>query len=156
MNPSGLCPLTVKRNKCSRKFQIKLHTISETRKSGVIKIIEKRCSSSSSSYSNEPNFPRPLTFTQEAINQMDTACDVEEKMLWLENCCDPWQTVELYWELTSKSRISLLATQNISIAQYPSPYKALKEDLSGGIDFVSRNKNALCVCVCGIVAPMYE
>lgn len=110
-------------------------------KSGIIKVKEKRCCSSSSNYSNEPNSPRPSTSAQEAVTQLEDCNegDIEEKILWLENNCNPWQTVELYWQLTTKNRLNLLASNKISIAEYFSKYKALK--LSGGIYLVNTYNN---------------
>lgn len=105
-------------------------------KTGIIKNVERRCSSNSSN-SNEQNSPRPSTSAQEAISHLEgsKSDDISEKLLWLQNNCDPWQTVESYWELTTKERLNDLASKNMTISNYFTKYKAV--NLSGGIYLVS-------------------
>lgn len=104
-------------------------------KSGIIKNVERRCSSSSS---NEPNSPRPSTSSaQEAIShlQSNTRSDIAEKLLWLQNNCDPWQMVESYWEITTKERLNDLASNNMTISDFFMKYKPVNRP--GGIYLVS-------------------
>ncbi|XP_022832216.1 uncharacterized protein LOC111360505 isoform X1 [Spodoptera litura] len=101
-------------------------------KSGIIKSFERRCSSSSSN-SNEQYSPRPSTSAQEAISHLEgsKSVNISEKLLWLQNNCDPWQMVESYWEVTTKERLNDLASKNMTISNYFTKYKAI--NLSGGI-----------------------
>lgn len=107
-------------------------------KSGVIKNVGRRCSSSSS---NEPSSPRPGTSAQEAISNLEnsTSSDIAEKLLWLQNNCDPWQTVESYWELTTKERLDDLASNNMSISNFFTKFKPV--NLPGGI-YLVRSKTS--------------
>ncbi|XP_047986882.1 uncharacterized protein LOC125233141 isoform X2 [Leguminivora glycinivorella] len=57
--------------------------------------------------------------------------DINEKLLWLKNCCDPWETVEDYWTITAKTRLTRLQSNEYTIQQYFSEFKPLNQP--GGI-----------------------
>ncbi|XP_053607240.1 uncharacterized protein LOC128673433 isoform X3 [Plodia interpunctella] len=109
-------------------------------KSGII--VSEKHHSASPSTSSASNSPRPSTCTQEAIDLLETKDeDLEEKVLWLKNCMDPWSTVELYWEATAKYRLSLLTQSGISIDKYFQEFKALNQQ--GGLHLLLKDFNIL-------------
>ncbi|KAL4718748.1 hypothetical protein ACJJTC_001599 [Scirpophaga incertulas] len=98
-------------------------------KTGIIKTKERLSSSVSSNESGSPH-PGTSSSVQEAELLQDNE-EISEKLLWLKNCCDPWEIVEKYWAITTKSRLRLLQSQNLTIQQYFSDFKALNQP--GGI-----------------------
>lgn len=102
-------------------------------KSGVIKRKEKSCSSSHSG--SDSLSPRPSTSVQAAVEQLaaDDENEIKDKLLWLKNCCTPWETVENNWSITTKARFNLLQSE-LTIQQYYADFKALNQP--GGIFLV--------------------
>ncbi|KAL4719140.1 hypothetical protein ACJJTC_006172 [Scirpophaga incertulas] len=100
-------------------------------KSGVIVDYSKRRLSSATS--SEAGSPRPSCSTiLEAVDQLeDTHSEnIDDKLLWLNNCCDPWSRVEEYWNCTTKQRLTQLTT-DITVEEYINKFKALSQP--GGI-----------------------
>lgn len=103
-------------------------------KSGIVKVKEKCCSTTLPS---KHDSPRPSTSVQEALHQLQDRpeSDINEKILWLKNCCDSWEMVEKYWTITTKYRLNLLQSKDLTIQQYYDEFKALNQQ--GGIFLVS-------------------
>lgn len=51
--------------------------------------------------------------------------DADDILLWLKNSSEPWTAVEKKWEETTETR--LIASKELSIAQYFDEYAALKK-----------------------------
>lgn len=104
-------------------------------KSGVIAESSKRGPASTSGAGLPcPNFSSSV---QDAIDQLNECTeDVDEKLLWLKNCCDPWVTVELYWEVTAKKRLSDLTSSEITVEDYLREFKPLNQP--GGVFLVCK------------------
>lgn len=86
----------------------------------------KRKSSSSSSYSNPPS-PYSASRIEDAAKSLPepTSEETEENLTWLKNSCDPWMTVELYWDQTRKARLQKYTESNMQIADYFNEFRAL-------------------------------
>lgn len=86
----------------------------------------KRKSSNSSCYSNPPS-PYSASRIEDATKSLPepTIEETEENLLWLRNSCDPWMTVELYWDQTRKARLQKYAETNMQIADYFNEFRAL-------------------------------
>lgn len=105
-------------------------------KTGLI-TARKRSASTNSPYCSTPGSPHSIL--EEATNKLpelteDIEDTTETYMLWLKNACDPWHTVELYWEDTRKARLKKFADSQMSIADYFREFKALGQP--GGLHLV--------------------
>ena len=104
-------------------------------------LINTRKRSRSSSRSSTPSR------IGEAVTQFDDpsedSAEIEEKLLWLQNSVDPWQTVEAYWTSTAKERFKKLSDEKYTIAQYFNEYKALGQQ--GGLYLVCSYILFLCI-----------
>lgn len=107
----------------------------EFAKSGLINT-RKRRSLSNPSYSASAYPSSQSSRLDEAVQKLPDEADenIGEYMLWLKNTCDPWMTVQLYWDLTRKVRLQKYADVGMSIADYFNDYRALGQ--SGGLYLV--------------------
>lgn len=102
----------------------------EYSKSGLI-VPRKRKASTSSSCSN-PGSPLPSqsSIVEEALKSLPDPSEeavkaLNESFKWLKNSCDPWLTVEFYWEQTRKARLRKFSESAMTIADYFSEFRAL-------------------------------
>ncbi|KAF5302188.1 hypothetical protein FQR65_LT19117 [Abscondita terminalis] len=101
----------------------------EFAKSGLI-TSRKRSRSTSSSCCSESGSSRfRFLRVEEATNKLpaepSTEADVDDYLLWLKNACDPWITVQSYWEQTRKARFQKFIGSGMSIADYFNEFRAL-------------------------------
>ncbi|GBP66726.1 Adult enhancer factor 1 [Eumeta japonica] len=83
----------------------------EYRKSGLI---SRRSSSSST----------PHLLLRKSLFEFEDSSDL---LQWLENCTDPWDTVESHWIRTAGTRLKLVKNTNAPASVYINKYPALKK-----------------------------
>lgn len=109
---------------------------------GLITTRKRNYSSSTSCNSNPPS-PSPSTSrVEEAIKSLpspttEAAENTEDNLKWLRNSCDPWMTVQLYWEQTRKARFQKYSESDMKIADYFNEFRALGQ--AGGQHLVCIN-----------------
>jgi len=98
----------------------------EYRKSGLINSSRRSSTSSESSFNSIPLPEGLLQTTEEEGNYIESV--VEENLNWLRNSSDPWDLVEINWNLTSSFRLKRLMSQcGPSIAEYMTEFPCLKK-----------------------------
>ncbi|KAF0711040.1 Uncharacterized protein FWK35_00029126 [Aphis craccivora] len=98
----------------------------EYRKSGLINSSRRSSTSSESSFSSIPLPEGLIQSTEEEGNYIKSV--VEENLNWLRNSSDPWDLVEINWNLTSSFRLKRLMSQDgPSIAEYMTEFPCLKK-----------------------------
>lgn len=98
----------------------------EYRKSGLINSSRRSSTSSESSFTSIPLPEGLLQSTEEEGNYIESV--VEENLNWLRNSSDPWDLVEINWNLTSSFRLKRLMSQDgPSIAEYMTEFPCLKK-----------------------------
>lgn len=107
-------------------------------KSGLINTRKRKYSTGSSCNSNPPS-PYSASRLEEATKTLpdptsEAAEDTDDYLKWLKNSCDPWMTVQVYWEQTRKARFLKYAESDMKIADYFNEFRALGQ--SGGLHLV--------------------
>ncbi|CAH2090569.1 unnamed protein product [Euphydryas editha] len=105
------------------------HRRREFSKSGLIKSRKRSASESSSCSSATSSCTLKLRVEEAADKLEDPSCssgvNIEECMLWLQNSCDPWDTVEKFWDLTAKARFKKISEESMTINEYYNRFRAL-------------------------------
>eukprot|EP00102_Acyrthosiphon_pisum_P026408 XP_016663618.1 PREDICTED: uncharacterized protein LOC100575322 isoform X2 [Acyrthosiphon pisum] len=98
----------------------------EYRKAGLINSSRRSSTSSESSFNSIPLPEGLVQLTEEEGNYIESV--VEENLNWLRNSSDPWDLVEINWNLTSSYRLKRLMSQDgPSIAEYMTEFPCLKK-----------------------------
>ncbi|CAH2100910.1 unnamed protein product [Euphydryas editha] len=105
------------------------HRRREFSKSGLIKSRKRSASESSSCSSATSSCTLKLRVEEAADKLEDPSCssgvNIEECMLWLQNSCDPWDTVEKFLDLTAKARFKKNSEESMTINEYYNRFRAL-------------------------------
>ncbi|GBP89224.1 hypothetical protein EVAR_60349_1 [Eumeta japonica] len=70
-----------------------------------------------------------LTYYLESVSSDNALFEFEDSsdlLQWLENCTDPWDTVESHWIRTAGTRLKLVKNTNAPASVYINKYPALK------------------------------
>ncbi|GBP42040.1 hypothetical protein EVAR_95040_1 [Eumeta japonica] len=71
-----------------------------------------------------------LTYYLESVSSDNALFEFEDSsdlLQWLENCTDPWDTVESHWIRTAGTRLKLVKNTNAPASVYINKYPALKK-----------------------------
>ncbi|GBP38605.1 hypothetical protein EVAR_27790_1 [Eumeta japonica] len=77
-----------------------------------------------------------LTYYLESVSSDNALFEFEDSsdlLQWLENCTDPWDTVESHWIRTAGTRLKLVKNTNAPASVYINKYPALKKPTDRGI-----------------------
>ncbi|GBP43928.1 hypothetical protein EVAR_41785_1 [Eumeta japonica] len=77
-----------------------------------------------------------LTYYLESVSSDNALFEFEDSsdlLQWLENCTDPWDTVESHWIRTAGTRLKLVKNTNAPASVYINKYPALKKTNSDSL-----------------------
>ncbi|GBP70675.1 hypothetical protein EVAR_88850_1 [Eumeta japonica] len=84
-----------------------------------------------------------LTYYLESVSSDNALFEFEDSsdlLQWLENCTDPWDTVESHWIRTAGTRLKLVKNTNAPASVYINKYPALKKPTG----YILKSSIAVC------------